>query len=328
MKLKGWLILVIIALIIIGVLWHFRPSQEKDVLPKGPDDYNSEEDFMGFPEDEPLDEIEQYAKDNYPLGPYTTVEVQQNRILFGGETEPHEIYFFEPVLLGDYNTIVIDGIEFAIMVDNTANIKEGDYFYILMENLTDDLDKLIEEPMVLVAKRKIEFNKFNTDSISFPIYDPETFEPLIEVKYDYYIAKHQGDKPKIYFLLAKQDFKVQFDKNLRFLGTDSLQSKKANTDYYLPDLPLLGNDEFDAKYLIAWLQLDEDGDKEFEITVFVDTATGELLDVKKTGLKNYSFAIEFEGKGLGNEDQKITNAFGTIFEVKDTHLYARMPKKE
>lgn len=320
---KTWIVLIVIALIILGALWYFKPSTEREEMPKGPADYNEEE-FIGLPsEEEGLDEIEQYALENYPRGKITGVELQPNKILFGGKKLPHTVFYFEIVLLRNLQEFLIDETEFIIGLEK-AEVREGDYFYVLVENLTDDFEEFLKKPMLTVAKKRIEFNKVSDEPIAFPIFDPYTREPLIQVEYYYYIRETEG-VPEIYFLLAKQDFSLQFEKKLRFAGTDELMSGNPNLPYYWPDLEFFGSNPLDAKHLIAHIKLDEDADGEFEITAFVDTGTGELLDLEKYGLRNYNYAVEFEGTGISNEEQKSNTSFGTILQIEWKRFSAGMP---
>lgn len=325
---KTWIVVIVIVLLAAGALWLFKPSTEEAEEPINIDEYD-EEDFLELPEEgEDLDEIDAYAVENFPSGKITTVELRDRQIAFGGPKAPHHLFYYEMALLENARTFVIDEIEFTIGLESD-NVGEGDEFYILLENLTDDFEEFIEEPFVTLARKRIELNTVSSEPIAFPIFDPDTLEPLIEVEYYYYIREAVDEdgieEPvlEIYFFLAEQNFELQFGKKMRFKGTFKGESVSSYHSYYFPDLEFFGNNPRDTQHLTAQVQLDEDGDGGYEITAFVDTATGELLDTQKPGV-GYSNAVEFDGTGM-NEEGENTTEYGTIIEIENNILYARMP---
>ena len=166
------------------------------------------------------------------------------------------------------------------------------------------------------------------------------------VNYAFYVNESQG---RFYLLLDAQNFTTQYDKVLKFLGTDldedyAVQSlTDDNTLYYRPDDSVLGNTT-DQIYYIASFALDDDENTTSpDLNVFVDaSSSGKILQLPNTQLSSYAAVADYNSDlttarqswtmryDLTNSNSYFDKAytdFGSKFDISDDKTFvATIPR--
>jgi len=316
--------------VLIGIGYYFLYLNKPQEVPK------TEE-----PKDA-TDELADYVK-QYPDGPLTMLQISNNKLFFANITGAHEVNFIRDAIFANNEIFTIDGFEFHLEID-----EETGKFYIYGVS-NDDLTNMATEeeyinavanPFYLLYEGDIEYNEFSTDIISFKIQNvkisefeadenepvsAEYFEPFY-IKYQYYIWDDPslGGPPKIFFVLAKQEFEIQFGKKFEFSGSDKTGNGNVNVNYYLPDAIWSGNAENDSKKIVATVKMDQDGDGKYDIEAYVDTETDSLLGTPNAKLPNYPYSVKYDGSGITSQNAKKTTKYGSYIWIEDNVLSARL----
>jgi hypothetical protein len=335
MDIKKLLLVLVLLIVIAFAFILLQPPKDDPIVESKFDLYDAnlnEEETLPFPE-------------GALPGPLTTIEFNRNVMVFAEDVSIYRIAFWEVTTLRDGDEFLINDKVFNLTVDN---LETQPKISITTENPTDDPEELfdIDRFEIPVTTKSFKFNELG-ESISFDTRSLSDEGRTLQ-KIDYYMyANRPNSVPeptiiyetpeedealftndRMYFFLKAQEFQTQFGKKVRFLGTDILESKNLQRDYFWPDIPALGNDASDSQHIIAAFEIDEDGDNIYDIKVYVDTGSELPLYLPNESINNYTYLVEYDnGKGINStEDQAVFTDYGTRIVVQSGQLRIQMPK--
>ena len=326
-------IAIIVILALIGIGYYFVYMNKPQEAPKTEEPKDADE------------QLAEYVK-QYPDAVLTMVELKENKIVFANASGVHDVKFIRDVVFANNEIFDIDGFEFHIEIDEML----GKFYIYGLKNydITDESTEqeyieATENPFYLAYEGDIAYNAFSTNTITFTIQNPkfsefeidenealppEYYAPFYE-KYNYYIWDDQSTngQPKIFFVLAKQEFKIQFGKKIEFSGSDKTGNGKVNVNYYLPDAIWAGNAENDSKKIIATVKMDQDDDGKYDIEAYVDAETNMLLETPNPKAQKYPYSVKYDNAGSTSKDAKKNTVYGSYIWIEDNILSARLIEK-
>ncbi|MDO8428734.1 MAG: hypothetical protein Q7S92_05975 [Candidatus Diapherotrites archaeon] len=333
MKVSSFLIVGILLVLVTSAC--LQPPAEEKVQ----DQYEIYDSTINQEETVPLQE-------GYPSGPLTTIEFNQNEIVFAHEASVYHIPFWKSAPFRDQEEVFsINGKAFDLNVFEKGT--ENQRFELRSENPTQDPEVFLQNPDLLAASQQFTYNTLGTSIALDTTTNIDEGQTLEKINYYPYVYKPESiseptiiiedtlpeddllfEDERFYLLLKSQTFEAQFGKKVKFTGTDKLENKQSTTDYYYPDYTHFKEDETDEKYLIGKFEIDEDGDDVYDITVYVDTYTDYPINAQEIQLPNYQYFVEYDnGKGLSElKNQEVHTQYGTRIFMTYNLLRIQIPQ--
>ena len=163
---------------------------------------------------------------------------------------------------------------------------------------------------------------------------PVQFETINgeNVKYYYYVRQAVGNEGETVYgltvLLASDSFDLQFGKKLFFAGTDSDLDGTAETKYYVPALVSHGFVPDKPLQGVAHFYIDEDGDGMYDIKIYVDTFTNNMIS---ESISAYPDLVSVSGGSLKEkevmEEKVLTTNYGSlVVATEGNDIVVRLPE--
>lgn len=237
-------------------------------------------------------------------GRLTTVYVYDGDMFFGGnDKKPHNIFFY-------YFSNIVEGVA-------SAAIDTNEYYFVFDPSL-NEFD-VFNDNDAFLGRYSFTPGKISSEPISFSEYN---------IDYYYYVSV---DRERMFLLLGTQEFPLQFGKNFRFEGTDSLDSGEIDKPYFYPAIEEFGYTARE-KAGTAIFSFDEDEDFEEEARLYIDTQW--LLPIEPDSRNSYKWSVVFKhgnkwlGFNLEGEQTMKKNSFGSVITRRQRVFSIKMPDKD
>jgi hypothetical protein len=294
----GLILIALIILIAIAIIFLNTPKKE-----------------VVYDETIPPEKIKLNEK-QIPFGPLTSIIIEENRLSFAyNDNNIIELNVWDGINLTEGNKLIIGERLYEVQAFDA----EKHVFSLLAEETLFAEEEIITKNFELGKISEIKFKDIYGKPINYFFVVFKDIAP--DTKEEFY---------RLNVFLAENAFPLQFGKTLYFAGTDTDEDKKINEKYYVKDSTDFGFNANDSKHLIAHFYVDEEGNKNYNIKFYFDTAINSLIQKEING---YNFMVEAitNNKTIGlkpKEQKTIYTVFGTQITTEGSErVIIRIPKE-